>query len=179
MATLFRVLKLVYCTCQTWFCLHKKYILPAYPGAVLFDQRNSGSDVNLLLPCFLCFQGARHLAEPPTLREIFHSVLEDPEIKREDEEKLQNEEEGKKVLKRKFDPDERSEDQENDFHKGNEQCLENKRLKRAKNVGFSFLFSAVFDLLHAIKFCANCYCPLVFCSWQFPWQQKQLHLLGN
>ncbi|KAL9395845.1 hypothetical protein Peur_010098 [Populus x canadensis] len=87
-------------------------------------------------------QGARHLAEPPTLREIFHSVLEDSEIKREDEEKLQNEEEGKKVLKRKFDPEDRSEDQENDFHKGNEQCLENKRLKRAKNLAVSMATKA-------------------------------------
>ncbi|KAG5250601.1 Centrosomal protein [Salix suchowensis] len=88
-------------------------------------------------------QGARHLAEPPTLREIFHSRLESSEIKPEDEEKLQDEEEGKKkVLKRKFDPDDRSEDQGNGFQKGNEQCLENKKLKRAKNLAASMATKA-------------------------------------
>ncbi|CAK7346599.1 unnamed protein product [Dovyalis caffra] len=88
-------------------------------------------------------QGARHLAEPPTLREIFHSRLENSEIEQEVE-KQQNEEEEekKKGLKRKFDPDDRLEDQGNDFHKENEQRLEDKRLKKAKNLAVSMAAKA-------------------------------------
>ena len=78
------------------------------------------------------------------MREIFHSRLENSEFRQEDVEKEKIE--GKKTrLKRKFDPDDRSEEQGNDFHKENEQCLEDKKLKKAKNVGFSLL-SAILDL---------------------------------
>jgi len=107
-----------------------------------------------LIPCFLCFQGARYLAEPPTLREIFHSRLENSEFRREDVEKEKIEEGKKTRLKRKFDPDDRSEDQGNDFHKENEQCPEDKKLKKAKNVGFSL--SAILDLCRLSSFFATC-----------------------
>ncbi|XP_061971327.1 uncharacterized protein LOC133693957 [Populus nigra] len=82
-------------------------------------------------------QGARYLAEPPTLREIFHSRLENSEFRQEVVEKEKIEEGKKTRLKRKFDPDDGSEDQGNDFHKENEQCLEDKKLKKAKNLAVS------------------------------------------
>ena len=86
-----------------------------------------------------CFQGARYLSEPPTLREIFHSRIENSESRQEYVEKEKIEERKNTGLKRKFDPDDRSEDQGNDFLKEDEQCLEDKKLKKAKNVGFSLL----------------------------------------
>ncbi|KAJ6412333.1 hypothetical protein OIU84_005401 [Salix udensis] len=87
-------------------------------------------------------QGARYLAEPPTLREIFHSRIENSESRQEDVEKEKIEGGKNTGLKRKFDLDDRSEDQGNDFLKENEQCLENKKLNKAKNLAVSMATKA-------------------------------------
>ena len=89
----------------------------------------------------LCFQGARYLAEPPTLREIFQSNLKNTETKQESSEKQQNEKAKNKGLKRKLDQNGCSEDQQSksDSHKKTEQSPRDTKFKKAKNVGSFFL----------------------------------------
>lgn len=87
----------------------------------------------------LCLQGARDLAKPPTLTEIFQGHLKDSESKAEDSEKDQIEAELRKGLKRKFDRAHSSEAEEEESQKANdEQILKDGKLKKAKNVGSSF-----------------------------------------
>ncbi|XP_039048000.1 uncharacterized protein LOC120188655 [Hibiscus syriacus] len=75
-------------------------------------------------------QGARELAKPPTLTDIFHSNLKNSEPK---EEEFEVGEEGKIGLKRKFDHSESSDD--NGSQKENEQSPKNnKMMKKAKNL---------------------------------------------
>lgn len=89
----------------------------------------------------LCLQGARDLAKPPTLTEIFQSNLKNSESKEEDSEKHQNEAEMKSGLKRKYDHSHCSEDkEEDDSQKANEESLKDGKLKKAKNVGLTYLF---------------------------------------
>lgn len=91
---------------------------------------------------FLNLQGARDLAKPPTLTEIFQSNLNSSDGKEDDPEKQQKEAELKNGLKRKFDQSHASEDEEDESQKANdEQTLKDGKLNRAKNVGSLVLFS--------------------------------------
>lgn len=91
------------------------------------------------------FQGVKHLAAPPTLSEILHSNLRsDSETKLDELKKIESNEqeeneEKNKGLKRKFDPADSSDDQENDSHEENEQIPNDKKLKRAKNVSLNYM----------------------------------------
>ncbi|KAJ0054403.1 hypothetical protein Pint_03334 [Pistacia integerrima] len=82
-------------------------------------------------------QGARDLAKPPTLTEIFHAKIKEAECKEEESREQQNQEETNKGVKRKFDPNESSEDPQ----KEKEPSPKDKRMKKTKNVGFFFPFS--------------------------------------
>ncbi|KAK9282463.1 hypothetical protein L1049_005381 [Liquidambar formosana] len=87
-------------------------------------------------------QGARDLAKPPTLTEIFHSSLKNSESREEDSEKEENKEESKKGLKRKFDPNECFEDRGEDLPKQSEQSPKEGKLKKAKNLAVSMATKA-------------------------------------
>lgn len=88
-------------------------------------------------------QGARDLAKPPTLTEIFQGHLKDSESKAEDSEKDQIEAELKKGLKRKFDRAHSSEAEEEESQKANdEQILKDGKLKKAKNLAISMATKA-------------------------------------
>ncbi|KAF3945391.1 hypothetical protein ACB098_10G078300 [Castanea mollissima] len=88
-------------------------------------------------------QGARDLAKPPTLTEIFQSNLKNSDSKEEDSEKHQNEAEMKSGLKRKYDHSHCSEDkEEDDSQKANEESLKDGKLKKAKNIAISMATKA-------------------------------------
>ncbi|KAG8663395.1 hypothetical protein MANES_01G207700v8 [Manihot esculenta] len=98
-------------------------------------------------------QGTRCLAEPPTLREIFHGNINNSEIKQEGLENEQNEskleegnnsvDQGNKGSKRKFEQtDDSSADQGNSSHKENEQSPKDKQMKKAKNLAVSMAMKA-------------------------------------
>lgn len=94
------------------------------------------------LHCLLCYyQGARNLAKPPTLTEIFLSNLKNSEEEGKHEDLKQSQEEkqeSQKSLKRKYDPEDCSDCQVDDSHTQKEESpKEKKMMKRAKNVGFS------------------------------------------
>ncbi|XWS36295.1 hypothetical protein CRYUN_Cryun20dG0073500 [Craigia yunnanensis] len=80
-------------------------------------------------------QGARELAKPPTLTDIFHSNLKNSEAKEEDPKQKRIEEESKIGLKRKFDSSECSDENKgDDSQKENVQSPKNKKMmKKAKN----------------------------------------------
>lgn len=92
--------------------------------------------IELILLCFLCFQGARSLAKPPTLTDIFHCNLEKSKGREEDPKKEDSDEQSKKGLKRKLDGNEGSEGQEGNSHRENEQSPEEGKMKKARNVCF-------------------------------------------
>ncbi|XP_062144682.1 uncharacterized protein LOC133852032 isoform X2 [Alnus glutinosa] len=80
-------------------------------------------------------QGARDLAKPPTLTEIFQSNLKNSDSKEEESEK--------QGVKRKFDhTSHSSEDNEDDSQKANEQSLKDGKLKKAKNLAISMASKA-------------------------------------
>uniref|UniRef100_A0A5B7B958 Uncharacterized protein n=1 Tax=Davidia involucrata TaxID=16924 RepID=A0A5B7B958_DAVIN len=81
-------------------------------------------------------QGARDLARPPTLTEIFHRTLEKAKSKEN--------EEGERGLKRKFDVQECPEEQGDDSLKENEKSPkeEEGKLKKAKNLAISMATKA-------------------------------------
>lgn len=80
------------------------------------------------------------------MTDIFHCNLKNSESKEEEViEKKESEEESNKGLKRRFDPNECTENQEGDSSKENEQSPKDGKLKRAKNVGFSLSLDAVLD----------------------------------
>lgn len=85
----------------------------------------------------LRLQGARDLAKPPTLTEIFQSNLKNSDSKEEESEKQGTGAELKQGMKRKFDHSHSSEDSEDDSQKS----LKDGKLKKAKNVGLHFLQS--------------------------------------
>ncbi|GMI73824.1 hypothetical protein like AT4G02800 [Hibiscus trionum] len=88
-------------------------------------------------------QGARELAKPPTLTDMFHSNLKNSEPKEDEQHSkgLEFEEESKIGLKRKFDHSEYSDD--NDSMKENEQSpRNNKMMKKAKNLAISMATKA-------------------------------------
>ncbi|GAV57783.1 hypothetical protein CFOL_v3_01319 [Cephalotus follicularis] len=90
-------------------------------------------------------QGARDLAKPPTLTEIFNSNLRDEESREESEKKQQNKEGTKKGTKRKFAPSDDSVYQGDDFQKENEEIFKdnnNKNMKKAKNLAVSMATKA-------------------------------------
>ncbi|KAK3193799.1 hypothetical protein Dsin_025109 [Dipteronia sinensis] len=90
-------------------------------------------------------QGARGLAEPPTLTEIFQTNLNKSEgLEEDDSRKQQNQQQTNKGLKRKFDSNESSDDQgEEDPHKEKEPSPKDKRMmKRAKNLAISMATKA-------------------------------------
>lgn len=89
----------------------------------------------------LRLQGARDLAKPPTLTEIFQSNLKNSDSKEEESEKQETGVGLKQGMKRKFDHSHSSEDNEDDSQKANEQSSKDGKLKKAKNVGSTFLFS--------------------------------------
>ncbi|KAL4312585.1 hypothetical protein GQ457_01G053230 [Hibiscus cannabinus] len=98
-------------------------------------------------------QGARELAKPPTLTDIFHSNLKNSEPK----EGLEVEEESKIGLKRKFDHSECSDD--NDSHKESKQSPRNnnKMMKKAKNLAISMATKAA-SLARELKSIKNDLC---------------------
>ncbi|GMJ01137.1 hypothetical protein like AT4G02800 [Hibiscus trionum] len=86
-------------------------------------------------------QGARELAKPPTLTDLFHSNLKDSEPKVEDPKPKGLEEESKIGVKRKFDRSGSSDD--DDSQKENEQSpANNKMMKKAKNLAISMATKA-------------------------------------
>lgn len=106
--------------------------------------------MNQTLIMILYWQGARDLAKPPTLTEILQCTLEKAKSKSEEESPMEREdeyedaEEGKRGLKRKFDPQECSEDQENDTKKEHlKSPKELGKLNKAKNVGIIFFIVQV------------------------------------
>ncbi|KAK8630710.1 hypothetical protein V6N13_079491 [Hibiscus sabdariffa] len=98
-------------------------------------------------------QGARELAKPPTLTDIFHSNLKNSEPK----EGLEVEEESRIGLKRKFDHSECSDD--NDSHKESKQSPRNnnKMMKKAKNLAISMATKAA-SLARELKSIKNDLC---------------------
>lgn len=77
------------------------------------------------------------MANPPTLTDIFHSKYDKVENKEDSGEKQKEEEESKQGMKRKFDPNDVSEEDAVDSQKEeNGKKLMDKNIKRAKNVGF-------------------------------------------
>ncbi|KAE8721394.1 Detected protein of unknown function [Hibiscus syriacus] len=101
-------------------------------------------------------QGARELAKPPTLSDIFHSNLKNSEPKEEDPKPKGLEEEIKLGVKRKFDHNESSDD--NDSQKKNEQSPKNyKMMKKAKNLAISMATKAA-SLARELKFIKNDLC---------------------
>lgn len=101
-----------------------------------------------LIPLFfLCFQGAKDLAKPPTLTDIFHSNLKNSESKEEDSTRQQHQEENKKGVKRKFDSNESSDDHGHDFQKEIIPSPKDKKMNKAKNVGFLFSLFCCITLL--------------------------------
>ncbi|KAE8009718.1 hypothetical protein FH972_006140 [Carpinus fangiana] len=88
-------------------------------------------------------QGARDLAKPPTLTEIFQSNLKNSDSKEEESEKQETEAELKQGMKRKFDHSHSSEDSEDDSQKANQQqSLKDGKLKKAKNLAISMASKA-------------------------------------
>ncbi|KAJ8748424.1 hypothetical protein K2173_003061 [Erythroxylum novogranatense] len=91
-------------------------------------------------------QGARTLAEPPTLSEMFHCNLKSSETPQGDAEEQQREEpegEKKKGLKRKFNSsDDGGVDQGNEPKKENDQSPKARKLKKAKNLAISLASKA-------------------------------------
>ncbi|XWS46816.1 hypothetical protein CRYUN_Cryun14cG0101000 [Craigia yunnanensis] len=89
-------------------------------------------------------QGARELAKPPTLTDIFHSNLKNSEAKEEDPKQKRIEENNKIGLKRKFDSSECSDENKgDDSQKENEQSPKNKKMmKKAKNLAISMATKA-------------------------------------
>ncbi|KAH7577534.1 hypothetical protein ACOSP7_001536 [Xanthoceras sorbifolium] len=90
-------------------------------------------------------QGARVLAKPPTLTEIFQSNLKKSESKEEEDSRnQQNQEEKKKELKRKFDSSENSDDQGEDSQKEKESDppKDKRMMKKAKNLAISMATKA-------------------------------------
>ncbi|KAL6968323.1 hypothetical protein U1Q18_034127 [Sarracenia purpurea var. burkii] len=91
-------------------------------------------------------QGARDLARPPTMTEIYQNAMEkakSKEVEETEEAKEEEEEEGdegKRGLKRKFDVQNSCEEHESDPQKEMEKIpKEEGKLKKAKNVGSSLL----------------------------------------
>ncbi|XP_059625177.1 uncharacterized protein LOC132268337 [Cornus florida] len=89
-------------------------------------------------------QGARDLARPPTLTEMFHSAMEKAKNKEDESEEAaeekgeEDEEEAKRGLKRKFATQECCvEKEDDDSHKDNE-----KKLNKAKNLAISMASNA-------------------------------------
>ncbi|XP_021280364.1 uncharacterized protein LOC110413747 [Herrania umbratica] len=89
-------------------------------------------------------QGARELAKPPTLTDIFHSNLKNSEAKEEDPKQKRKEEDSKIGVKRKFDSSELSDDNKgDDSQKENEQSPKDKKMiKKAKNLAISMATKA-------------------------------------
>ncbi|EOX94780.1 Uncharacterized protein TCM_004388 isoform 2, partial [Theobroma cacao] len=89
-------------------------------------------------------QGARELAKPPTLTDIFHSNLKNSEAKEEDPKQKRKEEDRKIGVKRKFDSSELSDDNKgDDSQKENEQSPKDKKMiKKAKNLAISMATKA-------------------------------------
>ncbi|XP_059439561.1 uncharacterized protein LOC132172126 isoform X2 [Corylus avellana] len=83
-------------------------------------------------------QGARDLAKPPTLTEIFQSNLQNSDSKEEESEKQGTGAELKQGMKRKFDHSHSSEDSEDDSQKS----LKDGKLKKAKNLAISMASKA-------------------------------------
>ncbi|KAJ7972797.1 Heat-inducible transcription repressor [Quillaja saponaria] len=86
-------------------------------------------------------QGARDLANPPRLTEIFQNTLNNPDT-REDDGAKQQEEDPKIRLKRKYDLSHCSEDPTDDSDKANNKGLKDKNLKKAKNLAVSMATKA-------------------------------------
>ncbi|GLT63992.1 hypothetical protein SLA2020_365120 [Shorea laevis] len=87
-------------------------------------------------------QGARDLAKPPTLTEIFQSNLKNSDSKEEESEKQETGVGLKQGMKRKFDHSHSSEDNEDDSQKANEQSSKDGKLKKAKNLAISMASKA-------------------------------------
>ncbi|KAK8478976.1 hypothetical protein V6N13_068441 [Hibiscus sabdariffa] len=101
-------------------------------------------------------QGARELAKPPTLTDLFHSNLKNSEPKEEDLKPKGLEDETKIGLKRKFDRSESSDD--NDSQNENEQSPQNnKMMKKAKNLAISMATKAA-SLARELKSIKNDLC---------------------
>ena len=82
--------------------------------------------LKLLFSVCSVFKGARELAKPPTLTDIFHSNLKYSEAKEEEDPKQKRIEDDSRIgLKRKFDSSECSDENKgDDSQKENEQSLQ-------------------------------------------------------
>ncbi|KAK7396369.1 hypothetical protein VNO78_17321 [Psophocarpus tetragonolobus] len=86
-------------------------------------------------------QGARELANPPTLTDIFHSKNDNAENKEDSEEK--EEEESNQGMKRKFDQNDSSEEKNAvDSQKENGKKVMDRNIKKAKNIAVSMASKA-------------------------------------
>lgn len=99
-------------------------------------------------------QGAKELAHPPTLTDIFQNKFDKAENKEEEDSgEKQKEEEPKQGMKRKLDhSDDSTEENAVDSQLANGQKLHDRHFKKAKNVGlFIYLFFSSFAINYFIE----------------------------
>ncbi|KAG4916089.1 hypothetical protein JHK87_053646 [Glycine soja] len=102
--------------------------------------------------------GARELANPPTLTDIFHSKYDKVENKEDSGEKQNEEEESKQGMKRKFDPNDVSEENAVDSQKEeNGKKMMDTKIKKAKNLAVSMATKAA-SLARELKFIKSDLC---------------------
>ncbi|CAL5353805.1 unnamed protein product [Camellia sinensis] len=102
-------------------------------------------------------QGARDLARPPTITDIYHSALEKAKNREEEAEEAKEEEEeeseeGKRVLKRKFDAQ-----QGDDLKESEKSPKEEGNFKKAKNLAISMATKAT-SLARELKSIKSDFC---------------------
>ncbi|XVF72410.1 hypothetical protein PTKIN_Ptkin12aG0119400 [Pterospermum kingtungense] len=87
-------------------------------------------------------QGARELAKPPTLTDIFHSNLKNSEAKEEDLKQIRTEEDNSIGRKRKYDSSECSDEHEGDGSNEQQRPEDKKTMKKVKNLAISMATKA-------------------------------------
>lgn len=120
---------------------------------------------------FLCNQGVRELAKPPSYSEILHSNLKADQIQRQQKEEDEEEEESK-GKKRKHESDvEQTEDSSNEEEK---RPKERKIMKKAKNVkSYSLVYSLFVSFLADV---VNKDSIFISCRLLYPWQLRRIRL---
>ncbi|XVF72411.1 hypothetical protein PTKIN_Ptkin12aG0119400 [Pterospermum kingtungense] len=92
--------------------------------------------------CVLFLKGARELAKPPTLTDIFHSNLKNSEAKEEDLKQIRTEEDNSIGRKRKYDSSECSDEHEGDGSNEQQRPEDKKTMKKVKNLAISMATKA-------------------------------------
>ncbi|KAK7285356.1 hypothetical protein RJT34_20125 [Clitoria ternatea] len=87
-------------------------------------------------------QGARELGNPPTLTDIFHSKFDKAEENKEEDSGEKQKEESKQGIKRKLEHNDSSEENAVDSQMENGQKLQDRNIKRAKNLAVSMASKA-------------------------------------